>query len=80
MKLKTAKAVMWVLLAIFCVLMLLMAWTRFAPFGYAAIATIIVYGIINTAFWRCPNCGKCIGGIWLGKYNHCRYCGEEIKP
>ena len=25
-------------------------------------------------------CGKCIGGIWLGKYNHCRYCGEEIKP
>ena len=80
MKLKTAKAVMWVLLAIFCVLMLLMAWTRFAPFGYAAIATIIVYGIINIAFWRCPNCGKCIGGIWLGKYNHCRYCGEEIKP
>ena len=67
MKLKTAKAVMWVLLAIFCVLMLLMALTRFVPFGYAAIATIIVYGIINIAFW-------------LGKYNHCRYCGEEIKP
>ena len=81
MKLKTAKAVMWVLLSIFCVLMLLMAWTRFAPFGYAAIATIIVYGIINIAFWRCPNCGKCIGGIWLGKYNHCRYgqVAEEVE-
>ena len=79
MKLKTAKAVMRVLLAIFCVLMLLMAWTRFPPFGYVAIATIIAYGTINFAFWRCPNCGECIGGIWLGKYNHCRYCGEKIK-
>ena len=79
MKLKTARTVMWGLLATLCVSILLLTWTRFAPFGYAAIAIIIAYGIINIAFWRCPNCGKCIGGIWLGKYNHCRYCGEEIK-
>ena len=78
MKRKTAKAVMWGLLAVFCVFMLLMAWTRLARFGYAAIAAVIVYGIINIAFWRCPNCGRCIGAIWLGKYTHCRYCGEEM--
>ena len=79
MKLKTANTIMRVLLSTFCVLMLLLVWTKFALLGYVAIAIIIVYGVINIAFWRCPSCGKCIGGIWLGKYNHCRYCGEEIK-
>ena len=79
MKLKTVRTVLLVIFSIFCVLWLFAFLTKFPPFGYAAIATIIAYGIINIVFWRCPNCGKCIGGIWLGKYNHCRYCGEEIK-
>ena len=80
MKLKIVRAVLWVLISIFSVLILLYIWTDFAPFCYVSIAVIIAYGVINIDFWRCPNCGKCIGGIWLGKYNHCRYCGEEIKP
>lgn len=76
MDLKRIKNICFLFLGIFAVLMLVMAITQSAIFGYIAIAVVAVYGIFLAVFWRCPNCKKNLGALWV---KHCPNCGEKVN-
>lgn len=79
MKLRTVKKIAYILLGVLGLFMLLWLLMPRSIFGYMVIGAIPFIGIFIFAFWRCPNCGKCLGQMEMGnKAKYCRYCGEEI--
>ncbi len=77
MKLKTTRHVLFLLLGVFAALMLAMILTGNASFGYAAIVPVLIFGVVDVLFWKCPHCNKPLGPL-VG-VSHCMKCGEEIK-
>lgn len=75
MNLKRVKRIGLLLLGIFSILMLIMPVTLHTVFGYLAIAVMGIYGVFLMKFWRCPNCDKGLGALWI---KHCPHCGEKI--
>lgn len=75
MDLKTIKRICIILLSVFGVAMLTMGVTTNTMFGYFAITVMGVYGILLLLFWRCPNCKKNLGPLWV---KCCPNCGERI--
>ena len=76
MKLRKVKTIAKSLLGIFSALMALMLLTYNAVFGYIAIAVMCLYGILVTAFWRCPKCRKNLGPLYV---KYCPNCGEKLN-
>lgn len=76
MNLETVNVISKVLLGAVAVFMLIMMITLNTVFGYIAIALIGVYGVFLIVFWRCPNCGKNLGALWV---KCCPNCGEKIR-
>ena len=75
MNLRNVKKVLMTFLAVFALLMMAMAFTHTAAFGYAAIGVVCIYGLLISRFWRCTRCGKNLGPLWI---KHCPHCGEVI--
>ncbi len=65
MNLKQIRQINFLILGIFVVLMLLLALTLNPIFGYMAIAVIVADGIFVLKFWRCPECDKYLGPLWI---------------
>lgn len=43
-----------------------------------AIMLGVVYTAVKLVFWRCPHCGRLLGG--LRQYSkECYYCGENVE-
>lgn len=43
-----------------------------------AIMLGVVYTVVKLVFWRCPHCGRLLGG--LRQYSkECYYCGENVE-
>ena len=76
MKLRKVKAIAKSLLGIFSALMALMLLTYNSVFGYIAIAVMGLYGILFSAFWRCPKCRKNLGPLYV---KYCPNCGEKLN-
>ena len=75
MKLKTVKALDFVLAGLFFILILLYILTQVSVFYLAAVVIIIVMSALTLIFWRCPHCGASLG---RGKMTYCRHCGKKI--
>jgi hypothetical protein len=76
LKLHTAKRICFAMLALFGLLMLLMALTQNPRFGYGAIAVIALYGVFIIIFWKCPNCKKQLGPL---RVKFCPHCGAKLE-
>ena len=76
MDLKTRKVVCFVIIGILILLLMTMGITRNPIFGYIAIAVLGGYGVFHYVFWRCPNCGKNMGPLWV---KCCPNCGGRVN-
>ena len=76
MSLKKVKFLSKCFIGVFAILMLVMALTHNAIWGYIAIADVAIYGIFHVIFWRCPKCKKNLGVLYV---KHCPNCGEKIS-
>ena len=43
-----------------------------------AIMLGVVYTAVKLLFWRCPHCGRLLGGLRLSS-KYCYYCEEKIE-
>lgn len=52
------------------------------PLAWVIYGVVVLVGLIGTAlalkYWRCPACGKYMGGAWFMR--HCPRCGEQLEP
>lgn len=52
------------------------------PVGWVIwVGTILVgliAGVVSLKYWRCPACGKYMGGVWFMR--HCPRCGVRLRP
>ena len=76
MSLKTAKKLCVGFLVIFSILMVVMILTTNPSWGYAAIVVMGAYGIFHHCCWRCPQCVKNLGPLWI---KHCPHCGNDLS-
>lgn len=76
MDLRKVKAICFVILGVFTVLMLSMGIAANPVFGYIAIGVVTIYGVFHHFFWRCPKCGENMGPLWV---KCCPNCGEKIR-
>ena len=76
MDLKNVKIICRLILAIFLVFMMIMGITSNPVFGYLSIAIMAAYAIFHQLYWRCPNCNKNLGPLWI---KCCPNCGEKIE-
>ncbi len=42
---------------------------------YIMIAFFVIYGILYMGFWRCPECKKHLGKLFVHK---CKHCGKDL--
>ena len=51
-------------------------WRTF--FAVMVIVLLVAYMMVKLLFWRCPHCGRLLGG--LRQYSkECYYCGENVE-
>ena len=77
MKLTTVRKLIYTLLALMCILLIVVWYTDWFRLSLVAIALLILIGIINHVFWKCPHCGANLGR--MEKQNHCHSCGKELE-
>lgn len=72
---KTRKICLMLLAAMVLLIMMGAAWKRgiLLFLGYGCIAAVFVLMLM---FWRCPRCGKSLGGLENRKY--CSHCGKSL--
>jgi len=80
MKLSTAR---WILRAVLGVIVVVLALGFVGVFSmrvaiYNAFTIGILYTILKLLFWRCPHCGRLLGGMKLRSEN-CYYCEEKLE-
>ncbi|MBR5533259.1 MAG: hypothetical protein IKU62_00200 [Ruminiclostridium sp.] len=76
MKLSTVRRLTYMLLALICVMLVLVWYLDVYELVYSAVTLVVLVGIVNCLFWKCPHCGKNLGR--LEKQNHCHNCGKEL--
>ena len=77
MKLATVRRLTYVLLALICMMLVLVWDLDVYELVHSAVALVVLVGIVNRLFWKCPHCGKNLGR--LEKQNHCHNCGRELE-
>ena len=77
MKLATVRRLTYVLLALICMMLVLVWYLDVYELVHSAVALVVLVGIVNRLFWKCPHCGKNLGR--LEKQNHCHNCGRELE-
>lgn len=77
MKLSTVHKLHYFLLVVMCVILIIVWYTDFLHLSLAAIGILILVGIINRVFWKCPHCGAKLGR--MEKQNRCHNCGKELE-
>jgi len=75
MKLSLVRTILRLLIVLFFLLILGFVFTNSKIWISLSIAVIILYGVVATRFWRCPECKQTLGRITGRK---CPACGEEL--
>ena len=80
MKLSTAR---WILRAALGVIVVVLALGFVGVFSMKlaignAFTIGILYTILKLVFWRCPHCGRLLGGLKL-RSDCCYYCEEKLE-
>lgn len=75
MNLKIVKIICYFLFGLAVTFMVVMLITRNPIFGYVGIGVMSIGTIFQSSFWRCPNCKKSLGMLWV---KNCPFCEEEI--
>ena len=76
MKLKTVKIIAYALYAITILLILAVVETKQRIYGVGAAIACIGAGIVETALYKCPECGKFLGSL---SNQCCPNCGYKLK-
>ena len=58
MKLSTVRRLTYMLLALICVMLVLVWYLDVYELVYSAVTLVVLVGIVNRLFWKCPHCGK----------------------
>lgn len=75
MRLRNVITIVRVLCALVLVFVFLAMVTQATVFTCLAIGTPFVILAVELVFWRCPDCGKFLGGLYV---KHCPNCGCEL--
>ena len=82
LKISAARKILWGLMvlavaaAVCYVLSLQEFWRTF--FAVTVIVLLVAYMVVKLLFWRCPHCGRLLGGLRLHS-KYCYYCEEPVE-
>ncbi len=82
LKISAARKILWALMllaiaaAVAYVLSVQDVWQ--SVFAAAVIVLLVAYMAVKLLFWRCPHCGRLLGGLRLTS-KYCYYCEEKIE-
>ena len=76
MSLKKKKQLLNGFLAIVCVAVIACVLSGNKALCIASLGLGVVYGLVHSTIWRCPQCG---GSLGRGKPNHCPHCDREME-
>lgn len=75
MRLRNVITMVRVLVVLIVVFVLLARVTQATAFICLAIGMPFVLLVVELVFWRCPDCGKFLGGLYV---KHCPNCGSKL--
>ena len=75
MSLNLVKTIVRILAVLVLVFVLLARLTQSTAFTCLAIGSLFLILLVELIFWRCPDCGKFLGGLYV---KHCPNCGCDL--